>query len=188
MGVSGQVERPPAYGARLVAGGIDVLLAAVPLLLLFYSVARSAPAGTIGLGGSLDITIGSTEHYLVGGQAILFVGLALAIWTIVFGLVPVVFGATAGMIAAGLQIIGVDGRPVTFGRHMARTAAWLLDGFPYVLPGAMAFVCIVATPSRRRVGDRLAGTAVVHVRAPVPAPGASESREAEPGAPAAKVS
>ena len=160
-------SRPP-YGTRLIAGGIDLLLAGVPLLALFFAVAHTAPAGTIGLGGSLDITIGSTEHYLTGSQGILFVGLIVGIWAAVFGLIPAMFGSTVGMFAMGLRLVGLDGQPVPFGRHITRTALWIVDGFPYVAPGLMAFFVIIASPSRRRVGDMVARTAVIHLYAPVP--------------------
>jgi uncharacterized RDD family membrane protein YckC len=175
-----QPEQPlshqPAYGTRIVAGAIDIVAACVPLLALFFAVADSAPAGTIGLGGSLDITIGSTEHYLTGGQGILFVGMILAVWVLVFGLMPAVFGGTLGMLAMGLQVVGVDGGPIPFGRHITRTALWVVDGFPYVLPGAMAFFCMLATPSRRRVGDLVARTAVVRARSTAEVSDAAVSR------------
>src|SRR5581483_9316499 len=142
-----------AYGTRVGAGLVDLVVAVVPLLALFFAVAHTAPAHTYGLGGSLDITIGSTEHYLTGGQAGLFVGLIVAIWAIVFGVIPAGFGATLGMLAFGLRIVGEDGGPVNSGRHVTRTAMWVVDGFPYILPGAMAFFAILATRSRRRFGD-----------------------------------
>ena len=168
MGVTPGREVRAVFGSRIVAGAIDLLLAAVPPLVLFFAVAHRAPAGTFKLGGSLDITIGSTERYLTGGQAVLFVVMIVVVWALVFGAVAAAAGATVGMMAMGLRVAAVDGEPVVLSQHVKRTAAWLIDGFPYVLPGALGLIYIVLSPSRRRVGDLLAGTVVVAAERSLP--------------------
>ncbi len=61
----------------------------------------------------------------------------------------------------GLRVVGQDGRRVGIGRHLLRTVLWLIDGFPYFVPGGVAFLCALATPDRQRVGDLAARTLVV---------------------------
>jgi uncharacterized RDD family membrane protein YckC len=150
-----------AYGKRLLAGLIDLVLAAVPCFALFFVVSSTAPAGTVPPSGSVVIAVGTTERYLMGGPALAFVAMTLVIWVLLFGMLPAQTGATAGMTLLGLRVAGEDGAPVSLSRHLVRTALWLVDGFPYVIPGAVAFILIVITPTRRRFGDLAARTVVV---------------------------
>jgi uncharacterized RDD family membrane protein YckC len=58
----------------------------------------------------------------------------------------------------------MDGSTASPGRHLARTLLWVVDGFPYFIPGAVGLLCIAATPTRQRVGDIAAQTIVVPIR------------------------
>jgi len=152
----------PAYGARLAAGLIDLLVAAVPCFALFFAVSSTAPAGSIAPGGSVvSLGLGTSERYLMGGPAVVFTGCCVLVWLLLFGLLPAQTGATVGMTLRGLRVLGDDGAPASLSKHLVRTALWVVDGFPYVISGAVALICIVVTPTRRRIGDFVAGTVVV---------------------------
>jgi len=166
-----------AYGSRLLAGLIDLALVAVPCFALFFLTSSSAPAGTVAPSTSVvDITLGTTEHYLAGFPAVVFTVVSALIWVLLLGILPAQTGSTPGMALRGLRVSGEDGEPVPLSRHLVRTALWVLDGFPYVLPGVVAFISILVTPSRRRIGDFAARTIVIAVDADEARRGSFEHR------------
>lgn len=163
--MDGGLRYRSAYGSRLLAGVIDLVLVAVPCFALFFAVSSSAPAGTVPPAGTVvEISLGTTERYLTGGAAVAFGAVVLVIWVLLFGALAAETGATAGMALLGLRVTGEDGAPVSLSRHLVRTALWVVDGFPYILPGAVGLICIVVTPTRRRIGDLVARTIVVRAR------------------------
>ncbi|WP_227997840.1 RDD family protein [Nocardia australiensis] len=80
-------------------------------------------------------------------------------------------GRTLGKMALGLRVVRADGGPTDFRHALTRGLAgaivdfWMLGGF-----GAIAVLTSMCSPNARRVGDVLAGTVVVHVKAVLPRP------------------
>lgn len=70
-------------------------------------------------------------------------------------------GATPGKSLLGLKVVSTSGEPLTrqqaIGRDMAR---WYIDA----IFGIPAFISILVTKKRQRVGDILAGTVVIDAR------------------------
>ncbi len=71
-------------------------------------------------------------------------------------------GATAGKWAAGIRVIGPDGRPPGLSRALLRNVLRLIDTLPVL--NILGIILIQLSPERARFGDRLARTRVVHVR------------------------
>jgi uncharacterized RDD family membrane protein YckC len=71
-------------------------------------------------------------------------------------------GATPGKRLLGLRVRAADGGPIGWQQALVRNLLRLVDGLPlFYLVGA---VLIWSTPARQRLGDRVAGTAVVRAR------------------------
>ena len=83
----------------------------------------------------------------------------------VFGVLQGRTGATPGKALVGVRTVRADATPPGFGRAVARTLLWLVDGAPWVVPGAVAIVTAGTTPGHRRVGDMACETFVVDRRA-----------------------
>jgi len=122
----------------------------------------------LGVAACALFAAGASRHFLRkprGTDEAARIGASLSgvllVWLIVFGFMPAQRGSTFGMRLLGLKVIGEDGGPAPPSRHLIRTAGWLIDGLPFVVPGAVGLVCILVTPSRRRVGDFMAHTYVV---------------------------
>jgi hypothetical protein len=70
-------------------------------------------------------------------------------------------GWTPGKLITGIRVIGEDGGKPGFVKALLRWLLWIVDGFPYVIPGLTGFIVALSTPGHRRVGDMVARTFVV---------------------------
>jgi uncharacterized RDD family membrane protein YckC len=70
-------------------------------------------------------------------------------------------GWTPGKLVAGIRVMREDGRRPGFVKALLRWLLWLVDGFPYCIPGLTGFIVALTTPGHRRVGDIVAKTVVV---------------------------
>ena len=159
MGVDALPQR--AIGRRIGAAFIDLILFWAAFWLVFVLVADSAPSGLDVSGNpNLNVSLGDTTYYLNGGGAsgylLVWVGAAF-LW---FGVLPGITGWTPGKLLTGLRVVGEDGSGAGVGRNLLRALAWLVDGFPYFLPGLVGFILVLAGKGRR-VADRVAHTYVV---------------------------
>lgn len=148
-------------GRRIGAAFIDLFLFWAAFWLVFLMVADTAASGAdIGGGVELEVSLGDTTHYLTGGSAsvylLVWVGAAF-LW---FGVLPGLTGWTPGKLLTGLRVVGADGSGAGVGRNLLRALAWVVDGFPYFLPGLVGFVMLLAGGGRR-VADRMAHTYVI---------------------------
>lgn len=78
-------------------------------------------------------------------------------------------GYTPGKLLRGLRVVGIDRRPPGMRRAFLRTALWVVDGVPYVVPLLGALVA-ARRRDKRRIGDLVAGTWVVDRKPPAPRP------------------
>lgn len=69
-------------------------------------------------------------------------------------------GATFGKWVAGIRVVGPDGRVPGLRRSLARNLLRLVDGLPAL--NLLGILLVLQSPERARLGDRLAGTRVVH--------------------------
>jgi uncharacterized RDD family membrane protein YckC len=135
-------ERPPAgFWLRFAAFMLDAMLLNVvimPVLLVAGGASRGAGAqGAIGILLAMAFLVALVFGYFAGFVA----------WR----------GATPGKLAFGMRVVLADGRPVDFGRALARHFCW---GFSYLLLG-LGFVAIAFDERKRALHDRMAGTRVV---------------------------
>ena len=70
-------------------------------------------------------------------------------------------GWSPGKLVLGLRVVREDGSKPGFLKALARWALWIVDLFPYIIPGLTGFVAALSTPGHRRVGDFGARTFVV---------------------------
>lgn len=149
------------------AGGylIDFAIIWAPSVLLFLTRAHRAPVGTADVYGGnnyIRFALGHSELYVVGSDVELIAGVLGIMTLVICVLIPTLTGASPGMRAVGLKVVGEDGGAVRAGRHLVRTLLWAIDGFPYVLPG-VAFLTAATSSRGQRVGDMVARTRVVRV-------------------------
>lgn len=147
------IARIPTRAAAML---IDLLLQAMTGLILVLAV------GAITLAVQPDAawfaTISLVTFVTVG------VGYPVACETLMRG-------RTIGKLVLGLRVVRADGGPIDFRHALTRGLCWVivdfwgLGGF-----GAVAVITSMCSPRARRVGDVLAGTAVVHDRAGIPLP------------------
>jgi uncharacterized RDD family membrane protein YckC len=74
-------------------------------------------------------------------------------------------GATLGKMALGIRVVKLDGSPISWGESIIRNLLRIIDYIPYVIPYLLAAILIWTSPTRQRLGDRVAKTVVIrHTR------------------------
>ena len=130
-------------GRRVAAALLDF----VPLAILFVVMGL--------LFGESKSSGGQASINLHGGAALAFFVLVL----VYYFACEAATGQTIGKRALGLRVVGPDGGPADTRRVAIRTVARIIDILPaFYLVG---FVSVLATGSRRRLGDLAADTSVV---------------------------
>jgi uncharacterized RDD family membrane protein YckC len=168
-------------GRRIGAAFIDLALYMCLCLAAFFLMAESTE-GFVSLGNpNSHLQLGDRIWYVDGGKAGLLYLIDFASALVYFGVLPGLTGWTPGKLLTGLRVVRADRRRAGLGRNLARPFMWIVDGFPYFLPGLVGFVMILATKDHRRVADLVSGTDVVD-RAEVGVP--ISDAAATPAAPA----
>lgn len=85
---------------------------------------------------------------------------AVALWAAMFVVLQGATGATPGKLLVGLRVVTRDGEICGPGQALIRSLAWVVDGFPYVLPLA-GYAAAFGDKDAQRLGDRWAHTYVV---------------------------
>ena len=88
-----------------------------------------------------------------------FTLLVIVLFTLFFGLIPGITGASPGKSLFGIRVVRADGTKPGWKRGLLRSVCWGLDGLMLVLPTAMWLAAL--TPRHRRLGDYAAQTYVV---------------------------
>ena len=159
-------KSPTKVVARRVAGFlVDFVLTGAVYWGLFFLLAErrsSEPVDAI----RAYLTLNDTTYAVTGGKAALFflgfLVIGLAYWVVLPGRT----GFTLGKAVAGVRLVKGDGSvPAGIGRSLVRQLLWIVDWFPYLIPGLTGFVVALTTAGNRRVGDLVAGTYVVRRQA-----------------------
>ena len=92
-------------------------------------------------------------------------------------ILPAITGWSVGKLIVGIRIVKADTfEKAGFGANIVRALVWMLDAFPYFLPG-LGGVLMLATDKNQRLGDLAASTLVVRAasvgRPPVAVPSPS---------------
>jgi len=85
---------------------------------------------------------------------------AIAAWLAFFVVLQGVTGASPGKHLCGLRVVTADGRPCGPAKAAVRSAAWIVDGFPYILP-LTGYTAAISDQHGQRLGDRAAATYVI---------------------------
>jgi uncharacterized RDD family membrane protein YckC len=144
-------------GARMAAVTIDGLVLVVPVLAVNYALSFVFPDHGFGFfqaefGGS------ASSFYTLAPPGWL---VTLALYLGYFFVGEVLFGQTLGKRAMGLRVRAASGGPAGVNAISARTVLRLVDGTGGTyLVGAL--VALLSGSRRRRLGDWVGGTVVVH--------------------------
>ena len=149
-----------AVGRRIRAAFIDLLVYWMLLLAVFFALADQVQAGLLA-GTNAHITVGETTWLVEGGDAVRYYLLCLVVGVAYFGLLPGLSSWTPGKLITGVRTVRPDGRRASLGRNLLRPLLWVVDGFPYFLPGLVGFVLVLVRSDHRRVADMAADTYVV---------------------------
>ncbi len=133
---------PVGVGPRAIAVIIDSLIFALGACCILFVFA-------IGSGGDFEATDGPAV-----GVNFLFTLLYLAYFILMEG----TSGATLGKRLLKLKVVKVDGSPITMREAVIRNVFRLIDGlFSYLV----AAILVWTSPTKQRLGDRVANTIVV---------------------------
>jgi len=70
-------------------------------------------------------------------------------------------GWSPGKLVLGLRVVREDGSKPGILKALVRWLLWIVDLFPYVIPGLTGFIVALSTPGHKRIGDYGARTFVV---------------------------
>ena len=70
-------------------------------------------------------------------------------------------GATVGKMALGIRVVKLDGSPISWGESIVRNLWRIVDHIPYFIPYLLGAILIRTSPTKQRLGDRVAKTVVV---------------------------
>jgi uncharacterized RDD family membrane protein YckC len=105
-------------------------------------------------------TVSGGSFYSFGLRGWHFVA-ALAIWLVYATVLEAAFGATLGKLAAGIRVVGTDGKRISASQAIIRNLARVIDAFPWFFPYVLGAIFIWNSPTRQRLGDRWANTVVI---------------------------
>ena len=178
-------------GRRIVALIVDSLILTALNAALYFPLAEkqadilaeAEPGETV----SAYVNVG--DYSLTGSKAGLFMLASLLLTLLYWVVLPGRTGWTPAKAALGLRIVkSEDGTtPPGIMRAFVRYLVWIVDMFPYLIPGLVGFIAAMTDGRRRRIGDRAAGTEVVKASAvgtPAAPAGGEPARPAEPAPPA----
>jgi uncharacterized RDD family membrane protein YckC len=148
-----QLEFPLAgVGSRFMALFVDTLIQFVAVILLLIALA------ILGAGFSLTPELGKW-------MLALYIFLGFLVYWGYFAIFETVWkGQTPGKRQAGIRVIRDSGREITIKEAIGRNLLRSIDMLPGVY--AVGVTSIFVSPQNKRLGDYVAGTVVVHDRAP----------------------
>lgn len=95
-------------------------------------------------------------------------------WLIVLALLPAIFyflifeismnGQTIGKRSRNIRVVSMDGNSATFGQYLIRWLFRLID--ITLTEGLCGLLCVALNPNHQRLGDMVAGTAVIKTTVP----------------------
>lgn len=146
----------------MLAWFVDAALAWAVGLAVFFAIAEKVSEGTVSDSSSTAyFTVNGESWLLEGGAATAFFLVVFVGWLVYTGVLPGVTGWTVGKRLAGVRLVDVGGVPPGPGPGVVRSLLWIVDGFPYFLPGLVGFIVAAGGQRRQRIGDQVAKTFVV---------------------------
>lgn len=111
------------------------------------------------------VTSASFKILGLAGAGITLLSLFLIYWFYMVLFEGLNHGRTPGKMALGLRVMNANGLPVTWVPSLLRNLLRTVDMFPMLYGFGVASMLL--DDNSRRLGDRVAGTLVVHERAPL---------------------
>jgi uncharacterized RDD family membrane protein YckC len=183
-----QTDPTKVFGRRVAAVIIDILIIFVPTFLVASAQFEYIEVENLGVSGDVfcdryldenggacvDLTDVNDRVYFTDdtGGASNALGFALNFGLLV--LLQAFTGWTPGKLLTGIRTVREDGQAPGFVKAFLRWLLWIVDGFPYFIPGLTGFIVGLTTVGHRRVGDMVAKTFVVRASAtgsPIVVPG-----------------
>jgi uncharacterized RDD family membrane protein YckC len=157
-------------GRRILAHIIDTVVYAAAFLIPAVLLTESrdfAPGETLDrLGqasnGDLLTYWGSTVYTLSESDWMLALGIAAGVFFLSTVLVQGLTGRTLGKFVTGIRTVNADGNRPGILRALVRSLSWIIDGIPSFAVPIVGGIIALVTTGRRRLGDLLGGTYVVH--------------------------
>jgi len=137
-------------GSRALAGLFDFMLQAILTVLVVWGLMW------LGLVLKLKDVLGVAGAIAIGSMGFL----AFTIYYVVAEMLT--GGQSPGKRMAGLRVIGVDGRPLTFLQSALRNIIRAVDMIPFFY--SVGLIAVFASQRAQRLGDMVAGTMVVKER------------------------
>ncbi|KUK31951.1 MAG: RDD domain containing protein [Thermoanaerobacterales bacterium 50_218] len=134
---------------RFVALFIDGII----LYIANYFIAKPFGSATTSFSGGVE-----TGFSLVGGAALAVILLDFAYFVLLEGTV----GATLGKLILGMRVVMKDGSKCRIGAALIRNIMRAIDGIPYFIPYLLGAILIWKSPTKQRLGERVANTLVVN--------------------------
>jgi uncharacterized RDD family membrane protein YckC len=131
-------------GKRIWAFLIDAVIWV--LIFIIFSIAT----------GQTDTTNG-VYFYLNGLPFVAYLLLGIIYGTVM----EMMYGGTIGKLALSITVVNDEGNKLSLKQSFIRNIMRFVDGFPYFIPYLVGLVAVATSPTKQRLGDRLAHTYVV---------------------------
>jgi len=92
------------------------------------------------------------------------VAIRIIIPSVYYVVMEAMLGATVGKMVLGIRIVKLNGSPIGWGESIMRNLLRLIDLIPHGIPYLLGAILIWTSPTRQRLGDRVAHTVVVRRR------------------------
>ncbi|HEX6425924.1 MAG TPA: RDD family protein [Acidimicrobiales bacterium] len=110
---------------------------------------------------STCLEFGDRLYFTEGGDAAIALLVLWVAFPLVYAAVQGATGASPGKALFGVRVVDEQGNHPGFGRSLGRTALWIVDLAPWIIPGLVGFIVGLTSKGHRRVGDMAAKTFVV---------------------------
>lgn len=155
---------------RVIAFYIDLAIylvaALVPLTLLSDSrpVAVGESLDRVGRldGGDFYAFKGATVYTISDSQVLTSALIALGVFLLLAVVLQGLTGRTIGKFVTGIRTVRPDGTRPGLVRAFIRELCWIIDGIPTLVLPLVGGILALVTTGRRRIGDMLGRTYVVH--------------------------
>ena len=159
------MDTTAVMGKRIGAYVIDAVIGLIITIVMFFSLADSfdTPFDPCGEDSSPALCFynDGTVIFAEGGDAAAVFGSSFAAWFIMHAVISSLAGGSPGKLMVGLRVVDQEtGQRASWGKNIARTLLWIVDGQPLGLP-LVGLISGVASKGHRRVGDMVAKTLVI---------------------------
>ena len=146
------------FWRRFVAYTIDGFIVSIVFLVLAVISAIAFFAGAVSGENTAWITALADPDRL-GSIGIVIMGLYTLLFIAYFTYFQGLSGRTPGKRLLGLQVVSVDGRPISFGTAFLRSVGYLVSSLLFTIP--LGFIWAAFDKKKQGWHDKIAGTVVI---------------------------